>query len=78
MEEIQELFARLIGQHGSLDIAESEFRRMLVDEPALKRQYREYCRLVGSSERNGFKDFCEEYMQGQDEVWDSLSDPDIN
>lgn len=76
MEEIQELFVSLINQHGSLDIAEAEFRRMLVDEPDMKRRYREYCRLVGSSERNGFKDFCDEYMEGQDEVWGSLRDPD--
>lgn len=76
MEEMTDLFARLISQNDSLDMAESEFRRMLVDEPELRRQYREYCREVGTSERNGFKDFCDEYMQKQDDVWNTLSDYD--
>lgn len=76
MEEMTDLFVHIINQTDSLDMAESEFRRMLVDEPELRRQYREYCREVGSSERNGFKDFCEEYMQEQDNVWNSLSDFD--
>lgn len=71
-----DLFINIIYQTDSLDMAESEFRRMLVDEPELRRQYKQYCREVGSSERNGFKDFCEEYMEEQDNVWNSLSDFD--
>lgn len=71
-----DLFINIINQTDSLDMAESEFRRMLVDEPELRRQYKQYCREVGSSERNGFKDFCEEYMEEQDNVWNSLSDFD--
>lgn len=73
---MNDLFIHIIGQTSSLDMAESEFRRLLVDEPELRRKYREYCREIGTSERNGFKDFCEEYMQEQDNVWNSLSDFD--
>ena len=76
MESMTDLFINIINQTDSLDMAESEFRRMLVDEPELRRQYKQYCREVGSSERNGFKDFCEEYMEEQDNVWNSLSDFD--
>ncbi len=76
MEEMTDLFVHIINQTDSLDMAESEFRRMLVDEPELRRRYREYCREAGSSERNGFKDFCDEYMEEQDNVWNSLSDFD--
>lgn len=76
MEEMTDLFINIINQTDSLDMAESEFRRMMVDEPELRRRYRDYCHEVGSSERNGFKDFCEEYMQDQDNVWNSLSDFD--
>lgn len=48
----------------------------MIDDEELRRRYKEYCREVGSTERNGFMDFCEEYMDGQDEVWDALSDYD--
>lgn len=76
MEEMTNIFVNIIQQTDSLDVAESEFRRMMVDEPELRRRYREYCHEVGSSERNGFKDFCEEYMQDQDNMWNALSDYD--
>lgn len=76
MEEMHDLFVHIINQTDSLDMAESEFRHLLVDDPELRRQYREYCREMGTSERNGFKDFCEEFMQEQDNVWNSLSDFD--
>lgn len=76
MEEMHDLFVHIINQTDSLDMAESEFRHLLVDDPELRRQYREYCREMGTSERNGFKDFCEDFMQEQDNVWNSLSDFD--
>ncbi len=57
-------------------MAEAEFKRTLVDDPELRRNYRNYCREVGTSEKNGFLDFCEEYMAGQDSVWESLNDFD--
>ena len=76
MEEIEDLFISIIKQSHSADMAEAEFKRLLVDDPDLKRQYKEYCREKGSSERNGFMDFCEEYMDGQDAVWDTLNDYD--
>lgn len=76
MEDITNLFITIIKQSDSIDIAESEFRRMLVDDPELRKTYKQYCRDVGSSERSGFLDFCEEYMEGQDEVWNTLNDFD--
>ncbi len=74
--ELTEYFIHIIKQSDSLDIAESEFKRALIDDDELRKEYREYCRETGTSEKNGFLDFCEEYMQNQDNVWDSLSDYD--
>lgn len=76
MENITDLFLTIIHQSHSSDMAEAEFRRMLVDDPALRRQYREYCREEGCSERRGFLDFCENYFENQNDVWNSLSDFD--
>jgi len=76
MDELKELFISIIEQTRSVDVAEAEFKRMLVDEPELRTGYREYCRETGTTEKNGFLDFCEEYLQHQNSAWDSLSDYD--
>ncbi len=76
MEDLTDYFIDIIRQNSSIDMAEAEFKRALVDDPDLRRRYKEYCREVGSSEKNGFLDFCEEYMQEQDNVWNALSDMD--
>ena len=34
----------------------------------------EWCHEVGSSEKNGFMDYCDEYLRDQNSVWDTLSD----
>ena len=74
MEDITDYFISIIRQSHSADIAEATFRQALVDDPELRRQYREYCREQGNSERRGFLDFCTEYMESQDEMWNTLTD----
>ena len=76
MNDITDLFLSIIKEAPSIDIAESEFRQMLIDDPDLRRRYKEYCHEEGTSERRGFLDFCDNYMDGQNEVWDALSDFD--
>ena len=36
--------------------------------------FRQRCHVVGSSEKNGFRDYCEEILSSQDDVWQTLSD----
>lgn len=76
MENITDFFLTIIKQSPSIDIAEAEFKRALIDDPDLKARYREYCRETGTSERRGFLDFCDSYMENEDEVWNTLSDFD--
>lgn len=76
MENITDIFIDLIQQHPSIDIAESEFKRLMADDAELHTLYRQWCREVGSSEKRGFLDFCDEYLDGRNEIWDSLSDYD--
>lgn len=75
-EEITELFRRLLQQAGAVDIAEAEFKRMIGEDESLRNEYREWCHMVGSSERKGFTDFCEEYLDSQDSIWNVLNDFD--
>ncbi len=75
-EDLTELFISIIQQTRSIDMAEAEFKRMLADDEDLRRGYRDWCHEQGTTERHGFLDFCEEYVDGQNEVWDNLTDYD--
>ncbi len=76
MDDITEIFNSIIRQAGSVDIAESEFKRMMHADPELRAQYRDWCHIVGSTEKRGFLDYCEEYITNQNDIWDSLNDYD--
>lgn len=76
MDDIEDVFRSVLSEQDSIDIAESEFKRMAAEDPELHAQYREWCHIVGSSERMGFRDFAEEYKARLDDVWESLTDYD--
>lgn len=76
MNDITLTFENILTEHRSIDIAEAEFKKMVNEDSELKEQYREWCDAVGSSEKNGFRDFCDEYIESQDSIWDSLNDFD--
>ena len=73
-DDITLLFIEILQQAGSVDMAESEFKKLIGEDDELHMQYREWCHEVGNTERNGFIDFCDEYLRDQDSVWDNLSD----
>ncbi|MBR6639707.1 MAG: hypothetical protein IKL35_05015 [Muribaculaceae bacterium] len=76
MNDITQLFNSLLQQYGSIDIAEAEFKKLLHEDEELQEEYGEWCHAVGSTEKRGFLDYCEEYMDSQNSVWDSLKDFD--
>lgn len=76
MNDIIEVFNHYISQNGSIDIAESEFKMAINEDPELKALYRQWCHDVGSSEKNGFLDYCHEYLDEQNDVWGTLNDFD--
>lgn len=76
MNDITELFRDLLIQHRSIDIAHTEFSRLLTDDEELRMDYREWCEENGYSEKRGFLIFCDEYMDSQDSIWESLNDYD--
>ena len=51
-------------------------KKNIHENPELKGAYRQWCSDEGSSEKNGFFDFAEEYLSNQNEVWASLTDYD--
>ena len=74
--EITSIFDDYLTHYKSVDIAERAFKQALADDSDLHAAYREWCHIVGSSEKHGFADYCEEYIERQNEVWDSLNDFD--
>lgn len=76
MEDITILFVEILQQAGSVDMAEAEFKKLIGEDDDLHLQYREWCHEVGNTERRGFIDFCEEYLNDRESVWDHLSDFD--
>lgn len=78
MNNLSEYIKDLLVQHRSINIAESEFRRMMADDPELRKEYKEWCDECGYTEKHGFKEFSEEYIESQDSIWESLNDYDEN
>ncbi len=74
MKDITEIFNEILTQYRSVDIAEAEFKKMIHEDHELHEEYREWCHAVGSSEKRGFIDYCEEYIDSQNSVWDTLND----
>lgn len=74
MDDIISVFDYYISHFGSYDIAESEFKKAIHEDPELLEAYREWCDSVGSSEKEGFNDYCDEFRDSQDDVWNTLND----
>lgn len=75
-EDITSVFENYLRNYRSVDVAEAEFKKHLHEDRELKAAYREWCHNVGSSEKNGFLDFCEEFIESENEVWETLNDYD--
>ena len=76
MNDITDFFNELLRQYHSVDIADAELKKLIHEDPELRACYRDWCHDVGSSEKNGFLDYCGEYIDSQNSVWDSLNDYD--
>ena len=76
MKDITDLFQELLHNNRSVDIAEEEFKKLIHEDAELHEQYRDWCDAVGSSEKMGFLDYCDEYLESQDSIYDTLNDYD--
>ncbi len=72
--DITQFFISLLDSHGSIDVAESEFKRIIADDSELRQAYRDWCDENGSTERNGFYDFADDYLEGREAKWDVLDE----
>lgn len=70
------LFDNLLQSCGSVDIAEAEFKRMLHEDLTLRDEYSQWCEDSGYTEKHGFMDYADEYIETQAAIWDNLNDYD--
>ncbi len=76
IEDIEDIFQHYLTQYDSVDIADFEFKKAIHEDPELKEQYKDWCHTAGSSEKNGFRDFCQDFIESRNDVWNALNDYD--
>lgn len=76
MEDITTIFNNYLSHYDSIDIAEAEFKKAIHEDRDLRDLYREWCDEVGSSERDGFSDYAQDFLENQDDVWNTLNEYD--
>lgn len=74
MYDLYEIFESLLCQFDVIDMADSEFSRMCVDDPELRKVYREWCREQDLSPRRGFLAYAEEFNNRNNLRMDSLEE----
>ncbi len=77
MNDILEVFEHIIKQYRTLDMCEKELHLLLNEDSALRADYKEWCETMGYTERKGFAEFFQEYVDREGSVWDSLEDQDL-
>lgn len=78
MVDIIEIFEHILQSARSIDMAESEFKHLLCDDPEIRQAYRAWCVEEGTTEKNGFVDYCSERFDEEESRWDTLNDYDNN
>lgn len=74
MIDIIEIFENIIADARSIDMAESEFKRAICDDPELRAAYRKWCQENDTTEKYGFVDWCQERFDEEERLWDTLSE----
>lgn len=77
MTDIIEVFQHYIHAMPSVSEAEVEFKHAMDEDSELRQAYRDWCHETGSSFKNGFRDYCDEYIDDRNSVWDTLTDIDV-
>ena len=76
MTDIQSMIRELLAKFGSIDIAESEFKRLLLEDETLKDYFKEWCEDMGYRERTAFVEYSHECLDKHESAFDSLSEYD--
>ena len=56
--------------------AVNEFKRIINDDESLKTEFKEWCEEMGYRERHAFEQYCHEYLDNHESMFDTLSEYD--
>lgn len=70
--DLEQMMLNTLRHSRTVDIAESDFKHAINDDAELKKLYRSWCHREGYTEKYGFRDFCETYLEDQQEMFDNL------
>ena len=70
--DIEELLLDLIQKNDDIEIAEAQFDEMLHEDEELNLNFGEWCMSKGYNEKRALKMFYKEYLQREDNIWDSI------
>ncbi len=59
-QDITIIFEQILKASQSIDIAESEFKRMMYEDAEMRSRYKAWCAEQEVSEKRGFVDYCME------------------
>lgn len=74
MYDLEAIFDSLLKQFDVIDMAESEFSRLCVDDIELRKAYREWCQEHDVAPRQGFMMYAEERNNHNNLRMDSLEE----
>lgn len=74
MINILEVFENVLADARSIDMAESEFKCLLIDDPEIKAAYKLWCDEEDTTEKRGFMDYCAQRFDEEEQLWDVLTD----
>ena len=73
MIDIFEVFSNVIKHNRSVDMADSEFKRLLLDDNEIRKAYKEWCEHEGYTEKKGFIEYCHSVFDEEENKWDVLN-----
>lgn len=72
--DINEILQSLLDRLSRVSEVDSEFQRMIDNDPALMAEYEEWCAGNGYDTRTGYQDYVDELMESRDSVWDNMNE----
>lgn len=76
MTDVSTMIQELLSRFGSIDIAESEFKRLLFEDETLKSCFKEWCEEMGYRKRTAFVEYCHECLDNHEAAFGALSEYD--
>ena len=74
MNDIPDILRALLDQYSMESVVDSEFKKMLDEDPQLMADYEEWCTSMGYDVSTGYNDFVDELVESRDSIWDNINE----